>query len=357
MNRAARVAEQTQRGTRGFYPRESRLDDCTVAGAAHQVSRQTADRLRSSAGAREAFSSLCYGLAAVVTCFVLVAVVFAFGCEHTVDFDKNKENGGAIIPSGALYASVVGTGMMDVSKPIEKVGSEEEALEAFFRARDLLAKGHRCSRVSDAKGNYAQAERLFEKSLRFFIPDLQAMVLGRNPVHRSANWHFLRALHDYWGTACALSGHSTNVDKIEENVKDAWALAVIQEMTKGMDEKERGRLIAGTFQSVKGGLVSQMERIERLSTLGKSASRQTKTEVALDFPFTEGRWDEVVEDKKGWMKMSRSYDLRMENIRKADEENEVQRKARMQMARNLHDLHLLVGDPANGRVYSVKAQN
>ncbi|MBI5819582.1 MAG: hypothetical protein HZA88_11400 [Verrucomicrobia bacterium] len=315
------------------------------------------DQPRSSTGAMDAFLSLCFGLAVVVVCFGLAAVVLAFGCEHTVDFDKGKENGGAIIPGGALYASVVGTGKIDVSRTIEEVDSEEKALEAFFRAKDLLAKGDCCDRAMEARGNYAQAKVLFEKSMKFYIPDLQAMTLGRDPVHPSANWHFLRALHDYWGKASALSGRSTDVAKIEENAKDAWALAVIQEMTRGMSVEEKRRLTAGTFRAVKNELVSQMKRSERFTLLGESISTRIQTEVARGLPFTGKRHSEVVGDGESGTNMSKSYELRMDRIRKAHEQNEVQRMARVQSASHLSGYCFYMGDPANGSVSSVRVPN
>lgn len=357
MNRTIRIAEQMQRSTRGFHLRESKLYDCTFAGAGRQVCNQMVDQPRSSTGATDALLSLCIEWAVAVVCFVLVAVVFAFGCQHTIDFEKNRENGGVIIPSGALYSSVVGTGKIDVSRAIEEVDSEEKALEAFFKARDLLAKGDSCDGASEAKGNYAQARVLFEKSMKFYIPDLQAMTLGREPVHPSANWHFLRALHDYWGKASVLSGRCTEVDKIGENAKDAWALAVIEEMTRGMRREERRRFTAGTFRAVKSELVSQQKRSERFTVLDESVSKQIGTEAARGLPFVGKRQREVVGNGESGTNMSRSYELRMDRIRKTHEQSEAQRMAKIQSASHLSGYCLYMGDPANGSVCSVKAQN
>jgi hypothetical protein len=198
---------------------------------------------------------------------------------------------------------------------------------------------------------------LFEKSMRFYIPDLQAMTLGREPVHPSANWHFLRALHDYWGNASALSGRSTDVDRIEENAKDALALAVIQEMTRGMSVEEKRRLPAGTFRAVKNELVSQMKRSERFTLLDESVFTRIKTEMARGLPSTGKRHNEVVGDGTDGTNISRAYEQKMDRIRKVSEKNEVQRIARIQSASHLSGYCFFMGDPANGSVSSVRVQN
>ncbi len=357
MNRAARTTEQTQRGSRSFHPREFRFYNHAFTGATPQVCEPTLDRPDSSTNIIGTFTSFCIESAVLVVCFGLAALVLVFGCVHTVDFDKERRSSGAISSSGALYASVVGTGTVDISKTIEEVDSEEVALEAFFKARDLLAKGDSCDRAPEARGNYAQARKLFEKSMRFYIPDLQAMTFGREPVHPSANWHFLRSLHDYWGKASVLSGRSTEVDKIEENAKDAWALAVIQEVTRGMSIDERRRLTASSFHTVKNGLVAQVKQSERFTLLDESVFARIKAEVAHGLPAAKKNHNEVVGDGAGGTNISRLYEQKMDRIRRASEKSEIQKMARIQSANHMSGYCFFMGDPANGSVCSVRVQN
>lgn len=284
------------------------------------------------------------------------------GCGEIIGVAKNKENREEMVRSGAHDASVFNAGMVDTSQPIEKVESEKQALEAFFKAKELLAKGHYSYYESEAKGNYAQAKVMFEKSIKFFIPDLQAMTFGKNPVHSSANWYFLRELHDCWGRACILSGHFSNVDKIEENAKDAWALAVIYEMNKNRSERERGEVAAQTFQMVKRGLVSRMPHSKRPLILDRSVSSKIKAEVTYDLPPIGQRHDGIIGAGKGGQdgrtsKLSRLFDSKTDRIRRDYEENKAQKLNGLKSARNLSEPHLFVGDPANGRAYSVRVQN
>lgn len=283
--------------------------------------------------------------------FGLAAVLLFSGCDGFSGFSKDQKSRESTVTSNAQYASLQDSESLDLSQEIETVDSEERALKAFFRARYLLFKAYFAPYELEARGHYAQARALFEKTIKFYIPDLQAMTFGRNPIHASANWYFFRALHDYWARTCVLSGRSTHVDDIEDNAQDAWALAVIQEIARNSDEKDRAKVIAETFRPVKRGLVSQLKYCEGTS----SQSRPDSSKLRMEAPQASPPLD----NKMNSAKISAVYrllDMEIERIRKSAEARQAQKLAGLKSARHLMQPHLLAGDPASGMVYPVKAR-
>jgi hypothetical protein len=283
--------------------------------------------------------------------FALAAVVLFSGCERIVGFAKDQKSRESTATCNVQYASVPSSESLDVSQEIETVDSEERALKAFFRAKHLLVRGYFSPHELEARGHYAQAKVLLEKTIKFYIPDLQAMTFGRNPIHASANWHFLRALHDYWARTCVLSGHSTHVDDIEDNAQDAWALAVIQEIAKNSDEKDRARVIAETFQPVKRGLVSQLRHCEGIPFQSRPDSQKIPAEATRPSSQFGSKTDDAEISAA-----SKLLALEIERIRKSVEARQAQKLNDLKSTRHLTQPHLLAGDPASGKVYPVNAR-
>ncbi len=140
------------------------------------------------------------------------------------------------------YEGVEGEIRRDIDGPIE-VKNEESALNAFFRGNKRMSHE-----------NYGEAEKLFEECLKFYIPDLDAVSLGKtNLVHKTANIDFLKGLHEKWAEVKREMGYSGTSGIIERNAKDAWALSLLIELTSDIkDDKQRAIKMKERFQEVRG---------------------------------------------------------------------------------------------------------
>ena len=169
--------------------------------------------------------------------------------------------------------------------------TEENALKTYFKGKELLSKAYFAKDEAKAKQYAAEAERCFERSLRFYAPDIEAMAAGKKPVHSSANWEFLKALHETWSKAIGLSGKRMAIkERIDGNVKDAWALAVVSRMVQDeSDEERRRKLIAEKFSEIRNALVSGDAYAERLAARKEAVGekKQAKAIAVASVATTE----------------------------------------------------------------------
>ncbi|MBI5685685.1 MAG: hypothetical protein HZC54_11450 [Verrucomicrobia bacterium] len=224
-----------------------------------------------------------YGLMVLL----LGLLVAGTGCDR--ELDQGRDENGAETAKGAHEVSyaAVAAGEVDVSSGPE-VATEENALKAYFKGKKLLSMAYFAKDEARARQYSAEAERWFEKSLRFYVPDIEAMVAGKSPVHASANWEFLKGLHEAWSDSIKLSGKRlTSKEYIDKNAKDAWALSVISRMIQNeVNEEKRRELIAGKFSEIREGLASSDKYAEQVAgkrgVSEKKRSKAAQTRAAAE---------------------------------------------------------------------------
>lgn len=100
----------------------------------------------------------------------LAAVVALTGCFEYEDPDGHES---MVRKSANSYKEAESWPNTFASSNIENVNSEKEAIEAFNTGKNLIWKGYFAFDDIEASGNYACAENMFEKSLRFYARDLE----------------------------------------------------------------------------------------------------------------------------------------------------------------------------------------
>lgn len=167
------------------------------------------------------------------------------------------------------------------SKPVDVSGvggapTEANALKSYFQGKKFLSQAYFAKDDAKAKQYGAEAERCFERSLRFYVPDIEVMLAGKKPVHPSANWEFLKSLHESWSGSISLSGKRLAAKEyIDGNAKDAWALSVISRMAQGEENEEKRRnLIKEKFAEIREGLNGGDKYAERLASMQSAAEKK-----------------------------------------------------------------------------------
>lgn len=211
---------------------------------------------------------------------VLILLAAGMGCDHLVSFKSGEGDAEAGKGERAVSYAAAGTKEIDVSGNPD-TGTEEDALKAYFKGKQLLSAAYFAKDEARAKQYSAEAERWFEKSLRFFVPDIEAMMVGKKPTHPSANWEFLKGLHEAWSESIKLSGKRlASKEYVDRNVKDAWALSVISRMIESEPSEEKRReLIAGKFPEVREILAGTDRYAGPSSGKGDGAARK-RTQTA-----------------------------------------------------------------------------
>ena len=211
--------------------------------------------------------------------FVLAGLVFAaIGCNRSQSATNESNSSASSVSSKAVDTSDVGD-----------VTTEEDALKVYFNGKKLLSAAYFAKNESKAKRYAAEAERCFQKSLQFYVPDIESMASGKKPVHASANWEFLRGLHEAWSTSIGLSGKRLGAkDRIDGNAKDVWALSVISRMVQdeGSAEK-RQQLITEKFLEIKHILEHSDRTDEQLSARNRR-DQENKRSKADQMAATTG---------------------------------------------------------------------
>lgn len=170
---------------------------------------------------------------------------------------------------------------IDVSG-ISDAPTEDNALKAYFKGKKLLSMAYFAKSEARSKQYSAEAERWFERSLRFYVPDIEAMVDGKKPVHGSANWEFLKGLHEAWSESIKLSEKRlASKEYVDKNAKDAWALSVISRMIQNEEnEGKRRKLIEGKFPEIREILDGNDKYAAQLAAkkdaLGKRRAQSTQ---------------------------------------------------------------------------------
>ncbi len=211
------------------------------------------------------------------------------GCDRAMQAERD-ENGAEIKRDehGISYNATAAR-EMDVSGILE-APTEKNALKAYFKGKKFLSMAYFAKDEARAKQYSAEAERWFERSLRFYVPDIEAMVAGKKPVHASANWEFLKGLHEAWSESIKLSGKRlASKEYVDKNVKDAWALSVISRMIQDEQNEERRReLIAGKFPEVREILEGSDKYAAQVAAkkdaLGKKRAQAAQTVVSQGRP-------------------------------------------------------------------------
>ncbi|MCX6907394.1 MAG: hypothetical protein NTY01_05065 [Verrucomicrobia bacterium] len=223
-----------------------------------------------------------FGLLALPVLSLGVLLV-ATSCDRNPfykDADSESETTEHNIPYSAAAAKPV-----DVSR-VGEAPTEENALKSYFKGKKFLSMAYFAKDDAKAKQYGAEAERCFEKSLKFYVPDIRAMVAGKKPVHPSANWEFLKSLHESWSVSIGLCGKRLAAKEyIDGNAKDAWALSVISRMAPGEEnEEKRRKLIDEKFAEIREGLGGGDKYAERLAAMQSAAEKkqpQTVRTVAM----------------------------------------------------------------------------
>lgn len=201
------------------------------------------------------------------------------GCDrllrvYVVEKEEGKEH-------SVSYNAADSEDGIDVSGNLEAL-TEENALKAYFKGKKLLSMAYFAKTQAQAKQYSAEAEKWFQRGLRFYVPDIEAMTAGKKPIHASANWEFLKGLHEAWSESITLSGKRlASREHIDRNAKDAWALSVISRMIQNEgNEQERRELIAGKFSEIREILGSNDKYARQLMAKKEAADRNRSTAAA-----------------------------------------------------------------------------
>jgi hypothetical protein len=202
------------------------------------------------------------------------------GCDrllrvYVVEKEDDKEH-------PVSYKAAASEDEIDVSGNLEAL-TEENALKAYFKGRKLLSMAYFAKTQAQAKQYSAEAEKWFQRSLRFYVPDIEAMTAGKKAIHASANWEFLKGLHEAWSESITLSGKRlVSKEYVDRNAKDAWALSVISRMIQNEgNEEERRDLIAGKFSEIREILGSNDKYARQLIAKKEAADKNRSTAAAM----------------------------------------------------------------------------
>jgi hypothetical protein len=211
----------------------------------------------------------------------LLVVLVSTGCDRLLKLrfgEDDAEDKEHPVP----YNAAASEDEIDVSGNLE-ASTEENALKAYFKGKKLLSMAYFSKTQAQAKQYSAEAEKWFQRSLRFYVPDIEAMTVGKKPVHASANWEFLKGLHEAWSESITLSGKRlSSKEHIDRNAKDAWALSVISRMIQNEgNEAERRELIAGKFSEIREILGSNDKYAGQVMAKKDAAEKKRSATAAL----------------------------------------------------------------------------
>lgn len=194
------------------------------------------------------------GLVVIGSCLLIIAASYSNG-------DDPGE-----METDSITASLVADSLDN--QPL----TEENALKAYFKGKQLLGAAYFAKNAALTKHYSTEAERCIERSLTFYIPDIKAMTRGEPSVHATATWEFIKGAHETWRDAMELSrGRMGIKERVEANIKDAWAFLILSQMVGQKHEKsECCALTDDKFQSVRRRLDEDVTPAKQMPVLKHS---------------------------------------------------------------------------------------